>query len=252
MSCCYRDTYSYRPLLSDSSIRVLPLHSGSGHDPLTGDLRHIDNHDATEYHSDYDIQRFRDELVSSEDFVERGYPFEALSYVWGHTAPVGMLTTPHGTIPLTLSLTLALKHLRREDRVRCLWVDAICINQVDLAERSHQVKLMGQICSKATQVLVWLGPDRTFSASSSFGFVFRASQRSIPMDSASIREALWELAQSEWFSRLWVVQELLLSRSAIFNLGHERIEFDCLKTPLQRVFESLLCAMLETSSTMAP
>lgn len=231
-------TYSYRPLLSDSSIRVLLLYSGSDDESLEGEVRHIDDYYATEYHSDYDIQRFRDELVDVQDFIQNGYPFEALSYVWGPTTPVGTLATSEGAIPLTLSLTLALRHLRREDRVRCLWVDAICINQVDLVERGHQVKLMGQIYSNATQVLVWLGPDQTDSASDSFGFVFRASQRSIPMDSVSTREALWELAQSEWFSRLWVVQELLLSRSAIFNWGHERIDFDYLKTPLQRVFES--------------
>jgi Heterokaryon incompatibility protein (HET) len=38
-----------------------------------------------------------------------------------------------------------------------LWVDAICISQDDLIERNHQVGLMGQIYSKATLVIAWVG-----------------------------------------------------------------------------------------------
>lgn len=39
------------------------------------------------------------------------------------------------------------------------WVDAICINQDDLEERSAQVQIMPQIYSKASCVIVWLGDD---------------------------------------------------------------------------------------------
>lgn len=38
-----------------------------------------------------------------------------------------------------------------------LWVDAICINQDDPAEKGRQILLMGEIYAKATQVIVWLG-----------------------------------------------------------------------------------------------
>ena len=39
------------------------------------------------------------------------------------------------------------------------WVDAICINQDDLEERSAQVQIMPQIYSRASCVIVWLGDD---------------------------------------------------------------------------------------------
>ncbi|RSL45980.1 hypothetical protein CEP54_014050 [Fusarium duplospermum] len=39
-----------------------------------------------------------------------------------------------------------------------LWVDAICINQEDKAEKSHQVPFMKNIYSKANIVFCWLGP----------------------------------------------------------------------------------------------
>lgn len=41
-----------------------------------------------------------------------------------------------------------------------LWIDALCINQDDLQERSHQVQMMKQIYSRASSVLVWLGLHR--------------------------------------------------------------------------------------------
>ncbi len=46
-----------------------------------------------------------------------------------------------------------------------LWIDAICINQSDVSEKNHQVRLMGQIYSQLELTLMWLGlEDRTSSA----------------------------------------------------------------------------------------
>lgn len=39
------------------------------------------------------------------------------------------------------------------------WIDALCINQADLEERSAQVQIMPQIYTKASCVIVWLGDD---------------------------------------------------------------------------------------------
>jgi hypothetical protein len=39
-----------------------------------------------------------------------------------------------------------------------LWVDALCIDQENVTERSHQVNLMGTIYKAAARVVVWLGP----------------------------------------------------------------------------------------------
>lgn len=43
-----------------------------------------------------------------------------------------------------------------------LWIDAVCINQDDLEEKSSQVKLMGEIFSQAKAVLIYLGPKHVF------------------------------------------------------------------------------------------
>jgi hypothetical protein len=47
--------------------------------------------------------------------------------------------------------------IRRRDKAIVLWVDSICINQNNMLERNHQVSLMGQVYSMATDVFVWLG-----------------------------------------------------------------------------------------------
>jgi hypothetical protein len=55
------------------------------------------------------------------------------------------------------NLFSALQRLRKEDKQRVLWVDAICINQMDFPERAHQVQRMRLIYQRATRVLIWLG-----------------------------------------------------------------------------------------------
>lgn len=43
------------------------------------------------------------------------------------------------------------------DKPRVLWIDAICINQADMQERSRQVTMMGDIYTLTAQNLVFLG-----------------------------------------------------------------------------------------------
>jgi hypothetical protein len=88
--------------------------------------------------------------------------FEALSYAWGadkNPADIFIGRSGHESLPVTQNLAQALVHLRYEDRTRVLWIDAICVNQKDVDERSSQVKRMADIYSKAARVVVWLGPE---------------------------------------------------------------------------------------------
>jgi hypothetical protein len=55
------------------------------------------------------------------------------------------------------NLEKALRRFRRENLHQALWVDAICINQTDMAERSKQVSVMGQIYKSCRECAIWLG-----------------------------------------------------------------------------------------------
>jgi hypothetical protein len=46
-----------------------------------------------------------------------------------------------------------------------LWVDAVCINQSDSAERTQQVLLMREIYTKANRVYAWLGEEQSSEGS---------------------------------------------------------------------------------------
>jgi Heterokaryon incompatibility protein (HET) len=55
------------------------------------------------------------------------------------------------------NLEKALRRFRKEKLHQVLWVDAICINQIDMAERSKQVPIMGQIYKSCRECALWLG-----------------------------------------------------------------------------------------------
>lgn len=58
---------------------------------------------------------------------------------------------------ITRKLWLALRRIRPETNIRLLWIDAICIDQDNVEERTGQIKLMSHIFRHASRVIVWLG-----------------------------------------------------------------------------------------------
>jgi hypothetical protein len=80
--------------------------------------------------------------------------FEALSYVWGDpliTRPIKLNDQPY---QVTENLEAALRRLRHDDRVRIMWIDAICINQQNPREQEHQIGLMRDIFGGCAQCIV--------------------------------------------------------------------------------------------------
>ncbi|KAH8883688.1 HET-domain-containing protein, partial [Thozetella sp. PMI_491] len=85
--------------------------------------------------------------------------YEPLSYCWGdQKQQVTMIVDDGRALSIGLSLDAALRRLRFEqNRVRTLWVDAVCINQNDLPEKNIQVQLMTRIYQNGCRTLIWLG-----------------------------------------------------------------------------------------------
>lgn len=85
------------------------------------------------------------------------YPkYKALSYTWGDGKERSNIYVNGKNLDITLSLATALHHLR-SDQVKTLkiWIDQICINQQDDAEKTEQVQLMDRIYRNAEEALVW-------------------------------------------------------------------------------------------------
>ncbi|KND87674.1 Heterokaryon incompatibility protein 6, OR allele [Tolypocladium ophioglossoides CBS 100239] len=99
--------------------------------------------------------------------------YDALSYPWDVPAHLKapnrqiIVEAEGGSYRLCVyrPLELALLHLLANNfTTRPLFVDQICINQDNDAEKSHQVQLMRDIYAKCARTVVWLGPATRASA----------------------------------------------------------------------------------------
>ncbi|KAI8307305.1 hypothetical protein K4K61_003700 [Colletotrichum sp. SAR11_59] len=82
----------------------------------------------------------------------------ALSYVWGSSSEPQQIEINGQPFHVTQNLHHALQQLERDSVSSWLWIDAICIEQSDLEEKTHQVGMMRDIFSNAAMVYIWLGP----------------------------------------------------------------------------------------------
>jgi hypothetical protein len=101
------------------------------------------------------------EKVPAYTFVETSLdnplPYSALSYCWGKDKPHISVNVGEGEVIVTTNGHAAMVELSRRKDVKYFWIDAICINQGNNAERGLQVAMMDQVYSKAESVIVWLG-----------------------------------------------------------------------------------------------
>ncbi|KAF2108757.1 heterokaryon incompatibility protein-domain-containing protein, partial [Lophiotrema nucula] len=89
--------------------------------------------------------------------VQPGLQFEALSYCWGDPKAQEVIFVNGTQLAVTKNLSTALLALRDSETPRTFWVDALCINQHELAEKAFQVPLMGAIYGSASKTVIWLG-----------------------------------------------------------------------------------------------
>ena len=195
------EPYQYRPIREANTVRMLALSAGLPDDPLSGSLTEFNMNDAA--HEAY----------------------EPLSYVWGSPEFDRTFICDGKRLAITTSLDDGLRRIRMPDRERRVWVDQICINQQDTAERGSQVQFMNAIYKHANSVLVWLGPDPGHEADAAFSFVrslsdtlndagryaqFKADHTSEMLTQR--REEDWAsvkaLTQLPWFERVWIIQEI--------------------------------------------
>lgn len=103
-----------------------------------------------------------DDLVVAElhhYLLDEAPSFTALSYCWGQATTKKPLIIDGKTQTCGVNAEAALRHHRTGDDVY-VWIDQLCINQVDDAEKSHQVQMMLRIYVAASRVTVWLSTLR--------------------------------------------------------------------------------------------
>jgi hypothetical protein len=114
-------------------------------------------------------------------------------------------------------------------------VDAICIDQESEHERNHQVSKMRTIYQGASQVRVWLGPpaddsDLAFELLHKLRHKISAPksvEKILKHPKCRVRHfpAVLKLFQWEYWSRVWVVQEVISVRKVTVHCGSDYISW---------------------------
>jgi hypothetical protein len=99
------------------------------------------------------------------------------------------------------NLHAALLHLRDRFVDRIVWVDAICIDQTNTAEKSQQVQSMAKIYAKASRVIVWLG-EAAATSDHALEDIRMSSNRQSPAIDKINKEAILALIKRQWFQRI--------------------------------------------------
>ncbi|KAG8527890.1 uncharacterized protein KY384_006806 [Bacidia gigantensis] len=157
----------------------------------------------------------------------------AISYVWGNPTAYAHIHIGDRTLPVTRNLEAVLRNLRKISEPIELWVDAICINQSNVPERNAQVQDMANIYKAAEEVIGWIGE---LNPEAPIGFrIFReitARHRNEGFDDfldAYIRdvsndpswEALLELLDRPYWTRLWILQEVSVNLQVSLRFGSD-------------------------------
>jgi hypothetical protein len=157
------------------------------------------------------------ELLQQSLLNDGHTPYEALSYVWGSNELVECILLDRKRLWVTDNLYSALHGLRLRDRDRFLWIDAICINQADKEEQGQQVRQMGTIYQLAKGVLFWLGKatPEIIALMDALRQLQRTGaewdfKQSVPGSRRlnDCRTGLRQLLGRQWFTRVWILQEV--------------------------------------------
>jgi hypothetical protein len=166
----------------------------------------------------------------------------ALSYCWGDQTNPICIKLNGCLFFVGVNLYLALRRLRSlaGDVPAIYWVDAICIDQKNDEERGHQVSMMRNIYKGANEVSVWLGEAAQGSAIAMglirlWSTVLCETLAEDLMGNFFKQPALcdkrpWKAIRDlfcrAWWNRVWVYQEVVVSRKAMFICGADILDCD--------------------------
>ncbi|OHF01210.1 heterokaryon incompatibility protein [Colletotrichum orchidophilum] len=195
----------YQPLIFQTDIRLLTLEPGEFGDPIRCSLS----------------------LSSTSSMID----YDAISYTWaredGMMEWTQRITLDSRPFFVTANCETALRRVRSRGALRVVWIDAVCMNQQDIEERGHQVRLMPQIYSRAQRVLVYVGEPVPEEEA-----LFRFMDHPDPgLPRLPLQRALETLLTRRYFSRVWILQEVALARRATLICGKFEMPWSQLQIP---------------------
>lgn len=130
--------------------------------------------------------------------TEEAPEYRAISYAWGDATYTHTIQVDGQDFAVRENCACALRQARQFfPEGTLIWLDAICINQADNAEKSAQVAMMGRIFSEARSVLVSVGEHYDDSK-----LVYDTAARLQTMSATSLGpcEGCNNTQHSEWYA----------------------------------------------------
>ncbi|KAL8949690.1 MAG: hypothetical protein Q9222_004219 [Ikaeria aurantiellina] len=195
--------------------------------------------------------------------IDKPPEYVALSYCWGDAEDRVLVRCDDGTVMVPQQAFEMLDAVCRGPV--SFWIDSLCINQQDVIEKNQQVAMMADIFSKASLVIVWLGPDPYHDADPMFStiadlvekiarlhavggkikylqhgsadlhwalangeHVVSALPSSVVSPGGSEAERLSRFFNLPWFSRSWVLQEVGLAASTNVIWGGRALDWNAI------------------------
>ncbi|APA09178.1 hypothetical protein sscle_04g039480 [Sclerotinia sclerotiorum 1980 UF-70] len=215
-----KSRYQYKPLNEFDSIRLLVLQP------------------SVDITTNIHCTLVTTTLTKCENDIISGYT--ALSYVWGDARVTKSIYIDNKTFEVTANLDSALRHLRDSSRGQLLWVDAICIDQTNDNEKSKQVVQIGRVYQVARNTVIYLG-ESTESSKLLLQVIQRSHDRSLDfqnstamdklaaisksMDLDKVKDLFLDILERPWFTRIWVLQELIFSANPWVQCGQLRVKW---------------------------
>ncbi|GME48604.1 HET-domain-containing protein [Neofusicoccum parvum] len=164
--------------------------------------------------------------------------YTCLSYRWGDRgANNPTIEVNCKTFHVHQNLFDFLKVARQSNRRRTYWIDAICIDQQNIHEKNHQVRLMGEIYKHAEDVVLWLGEGDQVSEdviafiNSTRDYIKRTADVEKIWENLGNRswDGFWEayaqVCKNEYWRRAWIVQEVVLARQKTILQGDQTVNW---------------------------
>ncbi|KIW27535.1 uncharacterized protein PV07_07265 [Cladophialophora immunda] len=182
--------------------------------------------------------------------------FTAISYAWGFINVIYPIECNDQEVLISESVHGAMHALLDLDLCGSagfpLWIDALCINQSDLGEKTRQVRQLKEVYSRAEFVVGWLGQEtpgdeRAIALMKKlYGIIggpretddalllrrrkeFAKITLTGPniVDVPTMADNLWRdvasFIEKPWFGRVWIIQEYISASKFIFLCGHTGI-----------------------------
>ena len=193
-------SFSYRPLLNEDDFRLLVIKAGSATESVHCTLHNFSRANSPKY--------------------------AALSYTWGAPGVTYSILLNGSEFSVRINCESAIRHLRRPDKDVTIWIDAICINQLNTLEKDCQVQHMRENYIHAEKVVIWLGDEDEYTHEAvallrQVSEMGRYDPRRSSLSVGTTRQwkAVDELFKRPWFERIWVIQEVSLANMIDIHIG---------------------------------